>query len=344
MLLKPGFERDRDPTELGLNAVILILDWLFLGQPSAPSRGLHLGLGEPLTEAHLGAVKSLRMGVEDWNSAGPFGPEELGRSAPKFESLYDMLRACQQEYRDLPPGISLEEAVFSFSSPCHVLPVEPDRLNFIVRPSFDPRPYLDNANRRTYENPVSFAQSLSDEVRLPHVAVRASQDQAKRLLELLDSSGLLALFPKDSLRPGVRSGVFSVPKDGKRDRLVLDARPPNALECSESRWIRSLGTLEQIQFMFLPDTCDLEIRAEDLKEFYHAFVVSDVRAGRNALALELSYEDVARYARSGPCARARDHGHGRHECCSLRTDISSSRDPANYFTPLVLCLFAGEAS
>ena len=72
MLLKPGFERDRDPTELGLNAVILILDWLFLGQPSAPSRGLHLGLGEPLTEAQLGAVKSLRMGVEDWNSAGPF--------------------------------------------------------------------------------------------------------------------------------------------------------------------------------------------------------------------------------------------------------------------------------
>ena len=150
-LLKPGSDRNRDPIELGLNAVILILDWLFLGQPAQPSRGLRLGLGEPLTKAQLGALRSLRRGVEDWNISGPFGPEQLGRSAPKFESLYDMLRACQQEYDGLAPGTSLDEAVFSFSTPSHVLPVEPDRLNFVDRPSFDPRPYLDKAKRRTYE-------------------------------------------------------------------------------------------------------------------------------------------------------------------------------------------------
>eukprot|EP00439_Symbiodinium_sp_Y106_P063624 s374_g9.t2 len=147
-------------------------------------------------EAQLGALRSLRRGVEDWNISGPFGPEQLGRSAPKFESLYDMLRACQQEYDGLAPGTSLDEAVFSFSTPSHVLPVEPDRLNFVDRPSFDPRPYLDKAKRRTYEDPISYAQPVSDETRLPHVAVRAIRDQARRLLELLDSSGRLALYPK----------------------------------------------------------------------------------------------------------------------------------------------------
>ncbi|CAE7241985.1 unnamed protein product, partial [Symbiodinium sp. CCMP2456] len=252
-----------------------------------------MGLGEPLTKVQFKALSSLRRGVEDWNRSGPFGPEELGRGAPKFESLYDMLHACQEEYSKLPAGAALEEAAFSFSAPCHALPVEPDRLNFVGRPSFDPRPYLDTANRRTYEDPIRFAEPLTEEVQLPHVAVRASKDQVRRLLELLDSSGRLALFTKGDVRPGVRSGLFSVPKDGKRDRFVLDARPPNALECSESRWIRSLGTLEQIQFMHLPEDCNREIHAEDLKEFYHSFIVSSIRSARNSLALELSSEDVA---------------------------------------------------
>ena len=252
-----------------------------------------MGLGEPLTSLQSKALCSLRQGIEDWNQSGPFGPEELARSAPKFESLYDMLRACQEEYARLPPGSDLEEAVFSFSLPCHVFPVEPDRLNFVGRPSFDPRPYLDTANRQTYEDPLRFAEPLTEEIRLPHVAVQANKDQAKRLLKLLDSSGRLELFAKEDVRPGVRSGLFSVPKDGQRDRMVLDARPPNALESSESRWIKSLGTFEQIQFMHLPEDCDLEVHAEDLREFYHSFIVSPIRAARNVLALEFSYEDLA---------------------------------------------------
>ena len=138
-----------------------------------------MGLGEPLTKIQSTTLSSLRPGVEDWNNSGPFGPEELGRSAPKFESLYDMLHACQVEYRELPAEADLEEAVFSFSAPCHVLPVEPDRLNFVDRPSFDPRPYLDTANRRTYEDPIRFAEPVTEEVLLPHVAVRASKDQAR---------------------------------------------------------------------------------------------------------------------------------------------------------------------
>ena len=74
--------------------------------------------------------------------------------------------------------------------------------------------------------------------------------------------------------------------------MVLDARPPNLAEMSESRWIRSLGALEQFQFIFLPPESDFEIYTEDLKEFYHAFVVSEQRARRNGLALELDYQDV----------------------------------------------------
>ena len=83
--------------------------------------------------------------------------------------------------------------------------------------------------------------------------------------------------------------------------MVLDARPPNLAEETESRWIRSLGTLEQFQFIFLPPDRDFEIYTEDLKEFYHAFVVTEQRARRNVFALELEYDDVAHLA---ACSRS----------------------------------------
>ena len=283
----------RDPEQLGLNAVVLVLNWTFLGQPAVAPRNLELALGEPLTEKQLAAVDSLRVGVQAWNRAGPFSARDLGRSASKFEGLQDMLEACQAEWAKVPkvggPGSG---RLFSYSTPCPVLPVEPSRLNFVGKPSFDPLPYLDSRNRASYARPLDFAREIAPEEPVPRVAVRADQKQTSDLLRLLDETGRLALFRREEVRPRLRNGLFSVAKDSARDRMVLDARPPNLAEETENRWIRSLGTLEQFQFIYLPPECDFEIHTEDLKEFYHAFIVSEQRARRNVFALELEYEDV----------------------------------------------------
>ena len=298
--LTPGCARD--PDALGLNAVILVLDWLFLGQPVSARKDLRLSLGETLTSGQRAAAASLKQGVRAWNSGGPFSPKDLGRAATKFEGLHDMLAACQHEWREiLEAGIPPEESLFSYSAPCGVLPVEPSRLNFVGQPSFDPVPFLDSANRATYLRPLDFARKVHADEAVPRVSVRADRRQTRELLELLDRTGRLRLFKKEEVRPRLRSGLFSVAKDHARDRMVLDARPPNLAEETESRWIRSLGTLEQFQFIFLPPECDFEIYTEDLKEFYHAFVVSEQRARRNVFALELEYADVAHLA---ACSRA----------------------------------------
>ena len=112
---------------------------------------------------------------------------------------------------------------------------------------------------------------------MPRVSVRADKRQTRELLEVLDRSGRLRLFRKEEVRPRLRSGLFAVAKDHARDRMVLDARP-------------------QFQFIFLPPDRDFEIYTEDLKEFYHAFVVTEQRARRNVFALELEYDDVAHLA------------------------------------------------
>ena len=238
-------------------------------------------------------MASLRLGVRAWNAAGPFGPKDLERAAAKFEGLSDMLEACQAEWAALPSsGAPVSEALFSYAAPCAVLPVEPSRLTFVGKPSFDPEPYLDSQNRATYARPLDFAREVPGEEPIPRVAVRADRRQTGELLRLLDASGRLRLFRKNEVRPRLRNGLFSVGKDHARDRMVLDARPPNLAEVTEARWIRSLGTLEQFQFIYLPEDCDFEIHTEDLKEFYHSFLVGEQRAKRNVFALELSFEDV----------------------------------------------------
>ena len=78
--------------------------------------------------------------------------------------------------------------------------------------------------------------------------------------------GLPDLFSQE----GFQNGVFAIPKDEHRDRMVLDARPPNALGESERRWIKSLAGLHQLQHFLVQK--DEYLFAEDLREFYHAFL------------------------------------------------------------------------
>ena len=309
-LLRGGAGHDRCPLRMGLNAVVLVLDWLYLGQPKLCPGSLDLGFGCLPSPSQWKAIFSLRPSIEVWNSHGVLGPSELGRSTPKFEGLERLLRACQDEWAKLPPDLPVSEAKLRFAMPTQALPVQPDRLTFVEKPSFDPGPYLDAANRRTYQDPLSHARSLAPEDAVPKVKVNATKRNVLRLLELLDSTGRLKLVRADRIRARLRCGVFALAKDGSRDRLILDARPPNLVEQTESRWVRSLGSLEQLQFLFLPPDLNLETYTEDLKEFYHSFIITEQRCLRNALAVDLAYEDVCHLA----CCASELKGHKIAPC------------------------------
>ncbi|CAE7375221.1 unnamed protein product, partial [Symbiodinium microadriaticum] len=168
----------------------------------------------------------------------------------------------------------------------------PGLLTPLGRPTFDPVPFLDNANRQVYKDPLKFTRPLAPDASLPKVRVHATRANAVRLLEVLDASGRLKLVPASELRPRLRNGVFALAKDEARDRMILDARAPNAVEDTECRWVRSLGTLEQLQFFILPPDCNLETHTEDLREFYHSFIISHQRCLRNSLAIDFAFDQV----------------------------------------------------
>ena len=171
--------------------------------------------------------------------------------------------------------------------------IQPERLKFWKVPSFDPSQFLDDANRESFLRPLDFALHADDAPeKPPSVRFRISRKDRLRFVKLLDATDRLALFPAGAGRPGFECGGFGIPKDALRDRLVLDARPPNVLERSERRWIKSLGSATQLQHLFLKNSQILKVFAEDLREYYHAFLISEQRKLRNILKLTVLPEEV----------------------------------------------------
>lgn len=182
------------------------------------------------------------------------------------------------------------------------MPHEPDRFKFCDVPSFDPSEFLDDHNRETFLFPLEHAADPDpDEHRVPRVRVYASNKNKKRLLEVLDSCQRLRLLPAKQVRVDFRNGMFSIPKDAAKDRMVLDARPPNLLEDGrDSEWIGSLGSTSQFNHWFLKDEEVARVFSEDIKGYYHAFAISRQRACRNALAMECKPEEVSHLASFKP--------------------------------------------
>ena len=297
--------------KLAINFIVLCMDFLFAGESHY---GIVVpGLGTRLNQVQWGFVRGLTGLVDEWNSSVPISPEVMGQSAAKFENVEDVLRHLVSESckvaKDLKSyagftGRDLQTDWGNRHSPGevvgrsgHVLEhvakaIQPSRLKFWQRPTFDPSPYLDYANRASYLRPYDFC--IDEELcqPAPRVRVRIRLEDKLGFINLLASTGRLALRPAACVREGLDCGAFAIPKDASRDRMVLDARPANTREHSERRWIRSLASVSQLLHWFLAPNETVRLFAEDLTKFYHAFVVSEQRLLRNSLKMRFPLDEV----------------------------------------------------
>ena len=266
-------------------------------------------LGTPLNSTQWAFVRSLRHHVDAWNLEEDVTSEAMGRAAAKVENVEAVLEKLEEEAQSVAeklqrykrrrkkvlhtdwghrgdPGEVVGQMALK---PGHLAKaVEPARLHFWGVPSFEAEEFMDEENRAVFLDPLSHAAAPDLNQRPPpRVKVRIARRDKLALLEKLDSVERLALVPSSSIRQGYENGLFTVPKDEVRDRMVLDARPPNCLEDNTDVWIRSLGSLVQFQHFFLEPNEDARLFAEDLREFYHAFSISPSRVLRNALKLKV---------------------------------------------------------
>ena len=292
-LLIPGSPA-REAGRLGMNAIVLVLNGLFLGQPVICRPELQIDLGQSPSPRQWRRLELLKPAVERWNRVPTVGPSEMGRAAAKYEGLEDLLASVEVGMQGAREKMSSRFGTvrLKLQQPLHALPVDCDRIKFVGVPTFDPRPFLDNVSRRIYEAPLAFRKEVPPEVSVPRVQVRTAPGKKLGLLQALDRSSRLTLIPSSEVKTPYRNGLFAVAKDEARDRLVLDARAANLAEGGIDPWIQSLGSLEQLQHLYVPPTHNLEIFCEDLREFYHAFLVSQDRCHRNALAMTLTRSEA----------------------------------------------------
>ena len=125
----------------------------------------------------------------------------------------------------IPPHVSNGSVV---PIPGPVTPAIASRIDFFGEPTFDPRPLLSRKTKAVYENPSSFYIEPTGPV--PVARVLASNVEFLKLPIKLDGLGRLQLHAAGSHPKHLQVGLQCTYKDGDRDRLILDARRPNAHE------------------------------------------------------------------------------------------------------------------
>lgn len=297
--------------EKAVNLMILSSSWLHLGKPLvAPAT---LALGSSLTKKQWGVVKRYERLISEFLQVGDIGPAAMGRSAAKVESLSSLLveletaaakTAAPYEHRpaaqrsdgnEPQPGHQKGDpgrVVGRLQKPAPQLAkcVEPSRLSFPQdAPAFDPSSMLEEPHKKVYEDPISCAISPEDfSLEPPRVRVHGSKDQALGLFRFLDQHHRLRLVPREKVRDGFLCGAFCLVKDEKKDRLILDARPPNMLEETLCSWTKTLGSVNAILQIELEPGCSLSMSGTDLRDYYYCFKVTKQRACRNTFNFPLS--------------------------------------------------------
>jgi len=293
-----------------MNLQVLILSWLHLKGPSRAPVKCRAGVSlSTLQWEIIGHFIELS---KPFFASSPFSYEDIGRSATKVECVSEALseigkkgmalRAHLDPYTSCkarPSGQSLPRSghcdphtkvVGSAGSAkvCAARDIDAGRLVFHSVPSYDPKSVFDQETYSAFQDPGML--SISEEAksvarrRMPVVRVRGTRKNKLDLYKKLDFHERLELVSSESVSDQPRAGLFSVYKNNQKDRLVLDARPPNLFEVSINKWTRFMATILPIIGVYIPAGYVASIYAEDLVDYYYEFIVSHARTRRNVLA------------------------------------------------------------
>ena len=146
--------------------------------------------------------------------------------------------------------------------------VEVDRLSFPEgRPEFDPTPLFSDPHSTVYGDPISLAMSVSEGDEPPKVRVHGSFDEAMSLFKFLDHHQRLRLAPASQVRKSNLCGAFALVKDSQKDRLIVDARPPNSLEQTLRTYTQTLGAVAALLQIELEPANRLMLHGTDLRDY-----------------------------------------------------------------------------
>lgn len=304
------FEQSDAALMRSLNLMVLVMNWLQLGQPcKAPS---DYCASAPLSGEQWGIVKRLKRLARQWNEAEPVTADDMGRTAGKVETLEEQVAkltawahklnarnstwstSCAR--RPSKAKTQVEKAETMLSEVQLAKEVEADRLGFGGLPAFDPSQFFETATRAIYTSPLQHAAEPQDMFEdPPRVQVRGKRAEILKLLKKLDDTKRLKFFRPEQVRWHHRSGLFSLMKNVSTDRLIMDSRLANMLEPALNSYTQTMASFVPLLDVFLGPGNRLIAAGEDLKDFYYYYKISDERALRNAIACEFRMDEVREF-------------------------------------------------
>ena len=301
---------------------VCTFDWLCLNTPDgAPAS---LALGKPLTSRQWRSVRILMHLSVDSNTPEFISSVDMGRAAAKVEGHQEQLAALSRAVTEVHDfdrpysghhltrpgefegGSKMGEVIGSASVelPQPAKPLISSRLHFTEVPSFDPRPFFDEDTQKLYDFPLTGGNDPDLLPDPPRVQVRASHAERLKLYKKLAACGMLQPLDPRSFPDRYRSGLFAVPKDQERDRMVLDSRPANMVDKGQSVWCAAMASAATLSQIFLEPNMTLVCGGEDLKDYFYQFSVGPERLAKNVLAAGLTEEEA--FATFGTWCQSQD--------------------------------------
>ena len=274
-----------------MNVSVMTLSWMAVGRP--PCCPAAAAAGHPLTEEQLDTLGRLLLPVQRAADEGRVEVRGLGRAAGKIIDMNTELANLERQSATLEadiaqyaagraprvPGRSTDRWVVEADegelaeAAVTARALDPERLTFAGRPSFDPRPLYDCETREAYEHPETL--ELEDPPKeIPVAHVRGRKQDVLGVFKKLDAGGRIELVANEEASQKYASGLFAVAKDLDRDRLIMDSRPSNCRERALLRWTRLMASASSLVHLVLPEGCQLFLSADDFVDYYYEFIVS----------------------------------------------------------------------
>ena len=284
-------------------------NFLVSGRPEIPAHAM-----QPPSRAQESMIAQFERHVAAWVRLGTGPRRELDRAVQKFSILEDQLsylrdrshalfaqfqpyskaRAsqaadCETQGPKSSPTPPRPHTSGERPNPAPRMPpqttslrIDPKRLVFEAPPAFEASKYItDPLLKSAFYDPRVLLKPESQWPKTKLARVMASREEQFELFRRWDGVQSLHLLPAASSEARYRCGLFAVYKSDEVDRQILNPIPENARCFSISDSTLSLAHASLLGQIFIASDQNLVIGSDDLKDFYHGFVVSDIHAGRN---------------------------------------------------------------
>ena len=265
---------ERRALDIAVNLQVCAINFCFLGMPPrCPPKGCR----GSLTQEQNSMVMSLRERARSLSRLVGDLSSGCGSKVSSVQGELDSLETIVDSLRDLVYGSCKQSTSKGSGVRTEVVPTVASLVAFPQKLiDFDPKPFLSEPYLTAFTSPSKLLR--------PHVTtspaapIVSAQNELWHLFWRWDQAHRLCLALGDEIDTSHCSNLFCLSKPDGELRQIIDRRPRNSLELDPPKDAPKMGHASSFVDLVVPSKGCIRGSLDDLRNFYHAFRVSDERA------------------------------------------------------------------